>query len=286
MERICGIYCIENTINHKKYIGLSVDCKGRWHDHRSLAFTSKRKDDIRKPLYCAMRKYGLENFTFTILEECEQTQLKEREIYWIEYYNSYEEGYNATRGGDLPEGHALKGEAHGMAKLTEEDVRFCREQYSKGAAAKDIYNTYFQDKIQISGFKNMWFGRTWKHIMPEVFQNNPRPRQKLTNEDVLDIKTKYYQGMSVSEIDELYKGKCSHSTISQIVNNKRYADIKPNIPDNHKSRKKLTDDEIRLIRQLKKEGKLNREIREILNNKVSMTTISDILTGKRYSEIQ
>lgn len=48
-----------------------------------------------------MRKYGYENFTYEIIEECSNSQeeLDDRERYWIEYYNSYEDGYNSTRGG-------------------------------------------------------------------------------------------------------------------------------------------------------------------------------------------
>ena len=70
------------------------------------------------------------------------------------------------------------------------------------------------------------------------------------------------------------------------LNNKRYEEIQPSIPDNHKKRTKLTDDEVRQIRKWKKEGKLNREIRDLLNNKVSMSTISDILNNKRYSNVK
>ena len=48
-----------------------------------------------------MRKYGIENFTIEIIEEVADEQiLNEREIYWIEYYDSYSHGYNATKGGD------------------------------------------------------------------------------------------------------------------------------------------------------------------------------------------
>lgn len=288
MKEICGIYCIENIINHKKYIGLSKNCYRRWYDHKNKAFNSIEEDDKRKPIYLAIRKYGLENFTFSIIEECPQEKLKEREIYWISYYDSYYNGYNATLGGDMPTGPAQKGEEHPRAKLTEEDVVFCRKKYAKGEACNDIYKQYFQNKIGIAGFQRMWFGKTWKHIMPEVFENNPRPRQKLTNEMILDIRTKYYQGMRIKEISEIYSDICSHTSIVDIVNNKRYENIQPDIKeeDKHKhSKRKLTDDEIRYIKQLKKQGKLNREIRELLGNKVSMTTISDILTGKRYSEI-
>lgn len=53
------------------------------------------------PLYKAIRKYGIENFNFDIIEECSADELNEREKYWISYYNSYgENGYNLTPGGD------------------------------------------------------------------------------------------------------------------------------------------------------------------------------------------
>lgn len=48
----------------------------------------------------AWRKYGDENFEFSILEKCDESKLNEREIYWIEYYDSYYNGYNQTKGGD------------------------------------------------------------------------------------------------------------------------------------------------------------------------------------------
>ena len=122
--------------------------------------------------------------------------------------------------------------------------------------------------------------------MPEVFENKIDKRRKLSDEQPLKIRELWFQGISVSELTEMFKGICSHATISDIVNNKRFPEIQPQIQDNHISRRKLTDEEIRQIRKWKAEGKLNREIRELLNNKVSMTTISDILTGKRYSEIK
>lgn len=52
-------------------------------------------------LYSAMRKYGLENFTFNVIEECRNEDLDDREIYWIKQYNSNDAdyGYNNTGGG-------------------------------------------------------------------------------------------------------------------------------------------------------------------------------------------
>lgn len=45
-----------------------------------------------------MNEYGPESFTFELLEECPRNQLDEREKYWIEYFDSYTWGYNATSG--------------------------------------------------------------------------------------------------------------------------------------------------------------------------------------------
>lgn len=85
-----GIYKITNLINGKVYIGQSIDIIRRWRSHR----TSYQTED--KVLYRAMRKYGLENFSFEVIEECDREMLSERELYWIKKYDSYNNGYNAT----------------------------------------------------------------------------------------------------------------------------------------------------------------------------------------------
>lgn len=110
MDKICGIYCIKNLINGKEYVGLSKNCLKRWSDHYSKSINSQKSDDLKKPLYMAMRKYGRDNFSFRILEQCEEKELKEKEIYWINKLNTYKNGYNATPGGDMPPEQALKGE--------------------------------------------------------------------------------------------------------------------------------------------------------------------------------
>ena len=75
-----GIYLIKNNINGKVYIGQSTNIYERWSEHKRIA---KNDLTIKYPLYLAMRKYGIENFTFSIIEECSQELLNEREIYWI-----------------------------------------------------------------------------------------------------------------------------------------------------------------------------------------------------------
>jgi len=47
-----------------------------------------------------MKKYGIENFKFEIIEECSDEEVDTREIYWIDYYDTFKNGYNLTRGGE------------------------------------------------------------------------------------------------------------------------------------------------------------------------------------------
>lgn len=88
-----GIYKITNTVNNKAYIGQSVDINRRWGEHRRNIGSNKN------PLYLDFKKYGLDNFLFEVIEECDFYDLDEREEYWINYYNSYNNGYNLTLGG-------------------------------------------------------------------------------------------------------------------------------------------------------------------------------------------
>lgn len=106
MSVICGIYKIENLINGKSYIGQSVNIKSRWRQHKTTAFNSS-SSSYNYPLYQAIRKYGLENFNFSIIEQCDISSLNERETYWIQKYNSFNNGYNQNEGGSNA-GHFIK----------------------------------------------------------------------------------------------------------------------------------------------------------------------------------
>lgn len=94
------IYCISNDINEKKYIGLTTQTlEKRWKEHCRSAKNIKMIE--KRPLYDAMNKYGIEHFSIIIIEDnIDNNILPQREQYWIKYYNSYYNGYNATIGGD------------------------------------------------------------------------------------------------------------------------------------------------------------------------------------------
>ena len=93
------IYKITNDLNGKIYIGkTNFTIEKRWKEH----CRDYQKETLQKrPLYSAMKKYGIENFSIEEIEQLESPQqAEEREKYWIEYFGSFKNGYNATIGGD------------------------------------------------------------------------------------------------------------------------------------------------------------------------------------------
>lgn len=93
------IYKITNNLNGKIYIGkTNFTIEKRWEEH---CHDYQKETSQKRPLYSAMKKYGIENFSIEEVEQLESPQQAEdREKYWIEYFGSFKNGYNATTGGD------------------------------------------------------------------------------------------------------------------------------------------------------------------------------------------
>lgn len=99
MNKICGIYCIENIINNKKYIGQSINIKSRWNNHKS-----ELNRNVHHNIYLqnSWNKYGKENFKFYIIKECSIEELDYFEMFYISQYNTCDinYGYNNELGGN------------------------------------------------------------------------------------------------------------------------------------------------------------------------------------------
>ena len=104
------IYKITNLINNKIYIGQTIhSLKHRFNQHSNRSGCTK--------LYNAIIKYGKENFIIEEIEKVPQNNLDEREVYWINYYDSTNRkvGYNILKGGKLG--------PLGKYKLTEDQIK-------------------------------------------------------------------------------------------------------------------------------------------------------------------
>lgn len=96
-EEVGIIYGWYNTNSEKWYIGQTVNPEGRFNCHIDRAINKKDKTYF----YNSIRKYGLENFVYCVLEEnVLRENLNMREMDWIEYYDSFYCGYNMTAGGN------------------------------------------------------------------------------------------------------------------------------------------------------------------------------------------
>lgn len=91
------IYKITNSINGKIYVGQTFrDVQERFKEH--LRMGRKEKVGYKSRLYYAIKKYGKDAFSVDTLEECPDNKLNEREIYWIEKLDAFENGYNISLG--------------------------------------------------------------------------------------------------------------------------------------------------------------------------------------------
>lgn len=232
-----GVYRIFNNINGKSYIGVSNDIEKRWKTHKTI-YDNPLNKEYQKTLYKAFRKYGLENFSFEVLEEFTNSEkLYEREKYWIKIYDSFENGYNDSEGGEFGsvKGHC-RGESNGRAKLTEQDVIQIRIDYKNHITKQQSYSK-FKDKITFGGFGGVWTGKTWSYIMPEVFSEENKKWHAtqgkanagerngsalLTKEQILDIRNKKSMKEDKKEVYKKYSEIIAYSTFEQIWYNMTY----------------------------------------------------------------
>lgn len=96
-----GIYKIENLVNHKLYVGQSIDIEERYKQHIYKAFNNNERA-YNSAIHQAFRKYGIENFKLEVIEQCNIDELDEKEIYWIKQLDTISpNGYNISLGGQF-----------------------------------------------------------------------------------------------------------------------------------------------------------------------------------------
>ena len=189
------IYKITNTINSKSYIGQTIqNVKERFYQH---CVTKCSKAVSNMAIHRAIKKYGKSNFTVEVIEEVESTNLNDRERYWIRYYDSYNNGYNSTEGGQ-----------DGIKLFKNLDTESIIREYKSGKSLREIGRLFNVDKQTIKDL---------------LVRNNINLRTtrtyKLSQKDREDIIKDLSLGLSRKEI--ISKWHISKGYLSQLINGYR-----------------------------------------------------------------
>lgn len=170
------IYCYKNKTNGKCYIGKTNNISRRKNRHRRNAFIDKNT----LPFYNALRKYGEDNFEFSILDKFNlEDIIFDLEVFYISAYksNNRNYGYNITSGGEGSSGtkhnenqkrsNKLKvGESNSNSKLTSATALSAYNDYKTGFyTIKNISDKYNVSHITV---ERLLSGRSWKHLNLDI----------------------------------------------------------------------------------------------------------------------
>lgn len=219
------IYKITNNINNKVYIGQTNDWKERFQQHRKLGYGNEKN----KILYLAMKKYGVENFSFEIIEGPIKNY-NEREKYWIAYYHSCIEdpeygntkGYNMTPGGEEPP--INKGANSPFLKHNPDD----QLKVKKLLKETDLKLQEISEKTgyDISAIKRINYGIIWHEDEIEYPIRKPELTKEDANERALQIiYDLQYTTLTQKAIAEKYNVARSTITMINLGQNNHFSDL-------------------------------------------------------------
>lgn len=235
-NNIGGIYVITNEINQKIYVGQSNNIKRRIQEHCRSAqpdkYSMKSLRDTTTPIHRAMQKYGIDNFSINILEECDIKQLDQKEQFWVEKLNSnnLDIGYNLTIGGQ--KSFSKKGEQHSQAKLSQVQVAQIKKLLIETDLSYEIIASQFNvSKANICAINR---GNIWKdlnEVYPLRKEFNTIAGEQHQNTiisdcEVMEMRLLYSQGNTFEQIVNKYSSKYSKYLIRSII----YGESHKNLP--------------------------------------------------------
>lgn len=234
-----GIYKFENTKTGKCYIGRSKNVFMRMCEH----FRHSANDNdanLNSDFYKALRSSKFEDWTVELIYEISDiSEMLEKETYFIKKFDSVANGYNST---DRAYGGPInRGEEHGNALLTNDDVFDIREKYRMVCDPKEVYKEY-ADRVAYPTFINIWRGSTWRSIHSDVYTKESHKahrvagnrrkaytdvRFKKTRECVLKIRELYAEEkLSPNEVYEQFSF-LNRNTFNDIWHGKTFTKLMP-----------------------------------------------------------
>lgn len=252
----CGIYAIKNKINNKMYIGKSVNVNKRKSYHLWLL---RNNSHFNPKLQNAFNKYGEENLEFVILEKCNKDELDDKEIKYINRYNTTNNGYNICEGGEGSLGRTLSGET--KQKISNANTGRKQDEVAKKRKSeimKELWETAeYRKKMKQRPKPKPWNkGRRHteeekKHLseklkgrriteehkkkLHELYKGEKSLTAKLTEQQVIEIRLRFLKGEKQCDIKKDYQ--VSAQTIYDIVRNRRWR----HIPNTIKELEKLKE---------------------------------------------
>ena len=179
------IYKITNKVNGKSYIGqtrYTIEFRWRQHQHK--------KDNTY--FHNAIHKYGIQNFSVEVLEECDVEKLNSREIFYIAKYNTFKEGYNLTIGGE--------GNKHLVLDDKYDEIK---ELYLSGFSSNKIATLYNVDKATII------------KILRSLDVKIRDKSIKINHQEFLELIQDYKTGYSLRELAKRYD--CSSRSLKEYL---------------------------------------------------------------------
>ncbi len=272
------IYKFTNKINGHCYIGQTNNLQKRYNGHKSESFNEKASG-YWLPFHCAIRKYGIENFDYEVLEEIadEESQdfINEREKFFIAYYHSLkdENGYNVTIGGEgCPKPPLSYEEKLKRSKLfTENEIKDIQKRLLNDEEYDDIENLY-SPKLKRTFLVNINTGTNF--FNPDFdYPLKKNAKSKFSQKEIKEIKKRIKSGEKYSSIQKDFNIK-SAGFLSMINTGKYFYDKEEKYPLCNKGCRKQ-DNEI-WVKGI---------IKDILTSDISLKKIAD-KWGKSYSTVK
>ena len=128
------IYTATNKVNGKMYVGQTVGSLGH-RKGQHVSDTKLHRDGCH--FHNAIRKYGIDNFKWKTLHRCNNIDLlNQLEIFYIGYYNTFDNGYNLTEGGCGQSGFKHSVETKNKISVARKGMKFSTEHKRKISVAR------------------------------------------------------------------------------------------------------------------------------------------------------
>lgn len=223
------VYQIQNKINNKLYIGITINCAKRWRKHILQA-----QHAIKHAIHWAILKYGVDNFIFKEIETCNNWEHAcERERFWIKELKSQGvQLYNETDGGDGTLGvrkygadnpnygkemkpHVKQELLKHRRKLTDEQIQEILTLYATGNYTQTQLSKQFD--VSLTQMHRVVKGKSWGNKNHDEIIT----KKNITEEQVKQLKEMYNSGnYTQKELATLFRLSLSHT--NRIINRKKW----------------------------------------------------------------